>query len=800
MMNLPRILLSALMLILLPQLLVAQLPPNQLEQDCGGALSLCGDRVFQPLHFSGAGRNPDEINGDLSCLRVGERNSVWYQVQIETGGRLCFTLTPLDTLDDYDWAVFDLTRASCRDIGRDSTLQVSCNWEFNDGCQGRTGPNGSNQCPGQNEACIPVNAGDTYAICISNVFPISGFTMDFSASSARFFDGTAPEVSRATQFCEGIRLTFSENILCQSVDVNDFQISGPGGPYTVSDIQSVNCDQGSGFAQEFDVYLTPTPSQEGMYDISLTGTINDLCGNAAQAFSQRIFIPQPPAATIKALSPQCEENNQFVFEYGGPTPVAQYQWNFGDGFQSTIIRPAHTYQTSGTYTASLAIEDVNGCRDTATREVIVHPRPQAIFDIPNGICQGESLSINNRSTSPTGSSLATVEWWLGLGAKQTVTAPQVTYPAAGQYRILLRATNNFGCEDTSSRDLWVYPNPEALFLPLDDACEREQLQWRSISRIETGIANDQLSQHIWDLGDGTQITGVELPTHQYDSAGNYEVRLTVVSDKGCRDSLSLPQIVVPTPVLEIQPDTICIGEDITLQSVSDIEGIVSWYSDSTEANLVHIGSTFTLDSLAQPQVYYASIESNQGCNSPVVSVNIGLHSLGVGLIRASDTLVEFPLPLVNFSLDGTITGSQYLWDFGDGNTSDSPTPQHEFTQPGHFPVTLTVSDINGCRYEWIQWIRVEHVEYLHIPSAFSPNGDGYNDTFFVRHKLIQQFSLTIFNRFGKPIFQTNDPDFQWDGNMNEQRATPEGVYIYQVNARDNLGNKIQESGSLTLIR
>ena len=88
---------------------------------------------------------------------------------------------------------------------------------------------------------------------------------------------------------------------------------------------------------------------------------------------------------------------------------------------------------------------------------------------------------------------------------------------------------------------------------------------------------------------------------------------------------------------------------------------------------------------------------------------------------------------------------------------------------------------------------------LYIPNAFTPNGDGMNDTFGVSGAAMRDFSLLIFNRWGEKVFETSNPNTRWNGVVNEEDA-PSGVYVYKVLAKGLEGGHIQQKGNVTLVR
>jgi gliding motility-associated-like protein len=93
-----------------------------------------------------------------------------------------------------------------------------------------------------------------------------------------------------------------------------------------------------------------------------------------------------------------------------------------------------------------------------------------------------------------------------------------------------------------------------------------------------------------------------------------------------------------------------------------------------------------------------------------------------------------------------------------------------------------------------------HPPMIYIPNAFHPGG-YINETFFVSNAFVSSvdYSLDIFNRWGKLVFHTNDPLEGWSGTTDGVLA-PEGVYVYKLKAKNAEQEDIEKVGSVTLIR
>ena len=86
---------------------------------------------------------------------------------------------------------------------------------------------------------------------------------------------------------------------------------------------------------------------------------------------------------------------------------------------------------------------------------------------------------------------------------------------------------------------------------------------------------------------------------------------------------------------------------------------------------------------------------------------------------------------------------------------------------------------------------------LFIPDAFTPNGDGINDTFGVKGEGLQNFTMRIFNRWGEKIYESNNPKQQWDGTY-KGKPVQTDTYVFQIIA-SGIG-AAERTGSVTLIR
>jgi gliding motility-associated-like protein len=118
--------------------------------------------------------------------------------------------------------------------------------------------------------------------------------------------------------------------------------------------------------------------------------------------------------------------------------------------------------------------------------------------------------------------------------------------------------------------------------------------------------------------------------------------------------------------------------------------------------------------------------------------------------------------------------------------------------PGTYYATVK---IGGCSAT--DSVVVDNNCFVNLPNCFTPNGDGVNDYFNPRdyfQKGLKSFVLTVYNRWGQVIFETDATDGRgWDGKFNNT-TQPAGVYIYNIDAQFVDGQKLNKHGNLTIIR
>ena len=92
---------------------------------------------------------------------------------------------------------------------------------------------------------------------------------------------------------------------------------------------------------------------------------------------------------------------------------------------------------------------------------------------------------------------------------------------------------------------------------------------------------------------------------------------------------------------------------------------------------------------------------------------------------------------------------------------------------------------------------------FHFPNAFTPNSDSNNDLFLGNgfHGGLIDFEMSIWNRWGQMVFETQDSRAGWNGQeFNTGKASPQGVYVFKASYKDPRGNDFVQEGHVTLLR
>jgi len=378
--------------------------------------------------------------------------------------------------------------------------------------------------------------------------------------------------------------------------------------------------------------------------------------------------------------------------------IVDFQWDFGDGNTGSGNPVTHNYDSSGTFTVTLIITDTEGCMDTAVQPALitVFERPEAIINPQDSIgCSPFTVPFTDASTGVV--AITGWQWDFGNGNTSTAQSSTQIYATPGTSNISLIVTDANGCRDTTTTTAIATPGPDANFVADDSiGCQPHSVTF-------TGNTGQGIVSWIWDFGDGNDsTTTINTVTHTYTGTGNFDVTLIVVDTLGCEDTLVKPnyiQINPPTADFNAIATSGCPAFTTTFNDLSTgVNGIVAWAWDFGDGN-TGTGNPAT-HTYVNPGQYTVTliVTDGQGCMDTLVRTNyITVFDPPVANFGIADTIACTPFTiLMADSSSGTSPITGWNWDFGDGNTSTLQNPSNGYVTPGTYPITLIVTDANGC--------------------------------------------------------------------------------------------------------
>ncbi|MEO8768604.1 MAG: PKD domain-containing protein [Ferruginibacter sp.] len=431
----------------------------------------------------------------------------------------------------------------------------------------------------------------------------------------------------------------------------------------------------------------------GVYIVSLTVTnISTGCAYT-RTVNIRIIDEHP---TFSASDTTMCRNTPTIFTavVSALTNIASYAWTFGDATLGSGHNPSHTYTTAGWYDVRLITTDINGCKDTIIKAHYIRVNgPTANFGsaVP-GTCLLSTVTFADSSQTDGINPITTWIWNYGDGHIDTLTAPpfQHNYSAPGIYTITLTVKDSTGCSNTLVRpNLLIVSKPVANFNTLDTAtCPDRAVAFHSTS-TGPGLT------YAWDFGDGGTSV-VQNPSHNYLANGNYSVKLVVVDQYGCTDSLTRTNyIAIRTPDANfIVSDTLGTCPPLVVNFTNTSQNFVSLTWDFGDGSTSHSPTPSHFYSIPGIYISTLTVVGQGGCTSIktqtiVVRGPQGTFTYG-GLSGCSPLTVNF--------VASTRDRISFIWDFNDGNTLITPDSviSHTYTIPGEYVPKMILRDAAGC--------------------------------------------------------------------------------------------------------
>lgn len=513
--------------------------------------------------------------------------------------------------------------------------------------------------------------------------------------------------------------------------------------------------------------------------------------------SPKVDFSRMPGICLDAVPRQITQ----AAEQGGVAGAFVYT---GKGVNATGLFDPKVSDT-GTYPIQFRYQTALGCADSATMPITVWPSPKAKFGVTAPLCEKNNILFSD-SSKANYSKIVRWDWDFRDGdirQRSDTIAFNKRYDTAGLYRVILRVTTDSGCvSPNDTLPVRVTHLPLVNFTMPDGICLPDgRGVFTSTTTIPDG--SEALFSYRWNFGDPNDPTPGLLAqmTHRYSSLGNKSVQLKVTTKDGCIDSLTqVYSKIYPQPKADFigLPDSVCINSSAQLRDTSDgkTSAPQRWIWNLANGQTSTIKDPIKQFTDSGKYTITLHIFNAEGCVSDTIS----------------KTFEVFPYPVLNIGsrrrvvLEGDsirinptsffARNPQFLWT--PATYLRNPTDSAPTSLPlDNIRYYVQLTGTGGCAINDSVDIRV--LLTPKVPNAFSPNGDGVNDTWIIKYlEDYPNSKVDIYNRYGQLVYHSDGyvNGRGWDGTTNG-KPLPIGTYYYVI--QPGSGRK-PISGSITIIR
>ena len=493
--------------------------------------------------------------------------------------------------------------------------------------------------------------------------------------------------------------------------------------------------------------------RETPYEVTLTITESNGCTSTS---APRTVTVNGPLPNFNATTVACEGDPVSFFDASGVVPAAsnnitQWLWDFGDvgsgtANTSTLQNPTHIFSAPGTYTVTLTVTDDNTslgrCSESVTRTIQILEKPQAGFTTTrNKYCLTNTIAFtDNSSDISTGTGL-TYTWDFGDGGAgfsdlSDPSNPTHQYAAVGTYTVTLTVRSSNNCEDTFTRVLQVVDPDATISANGNNTGITVNCPPATVNFTAVPSAGADITEYLWDFGDGNVAFNVQNPNHTYLFPGIYTVTVTLRSAAGCDVVRTLNNFVTvegPSGSFDFDPKDLCRPDVVSFEAIN-LSGMrfIEWdFGDGNTtgqiplnetdynnnggfiANVTHVDHTYTTSGVFNPfmvltdengcQVAYPASSGQVRVSGPPVA-NFSWTNNSGGVV-CENVEVDF----TDLSTPDPTTGNNLLpqvndwnWTFFDTNGTDvlgnstDQNPTFIYPGPGIYPVQLDIQSAFGC--------------------------------------------------------------------------------------------------------
>jgi len=541
--------------------------------------------------------------------------------------------------------------------------------------------------------------------------------------------------------------------------------------------------------------LTSIPPYTGAGSATLSGS-NGVC---TVTVGLTFTILPNPSVTVNNYTPVICAGETFTYTNQG---ASTYTWSSATP-GSTIISNGGIAVANPTINSVFSVYGGSlGCNSALqTTTITVNPLPTVqVTPDPLKMCLRDTLPLFAQSN---GSSF---QWMPPFGLTSYTTQQVSTFINQNQEYTVVTTLNN--CSNTAVAQVSILPLPSPQILPVkDEVCLYDAIHLKG----EGGVYYEWKAPNLQTF----TIQNLQLPISHLNLAGYFTLK--VVDVNGCANYSAHPVVVHDLPNGYLKPERIefCVPYCNAFTFIPNTQAQITQAGPWSINNLMYSGNSFTnCFSKAGEFSISGPIQDEFNCKNTVSVSVIGRPKPTAAFYVTPENPVE-GLDEVSFvNVTSNIIG--YSWQStGASSTplgmtpstvnswqdfkSEESSPTYVFQEAGVYGLMLMVKNEFNCWDTVMHTIKVESDFTTYIPNAFTPNGDGLNDTFYPVMRGVKKFELQIFDRWGALIFASSSSDHVWDGTYKGQECKQD-VYNYKLVLFNVKREEKVYTGSITLYR
>ena len=381
---------------------------------------------------------------------------------------------------------------------------------------------------------------------------------------------------------------------------------------------------------------------------------------------------------------------------GNPT---SWNWNLGNGTNSSLKNPSTTYLNPGVYTVTLTVDNPSGSNTiTKTEYIKVYGKPNVSFTVNDSAdCVPFTCRFTDLSTTSLGA-ITSWQWNFDDGTNSTVQNPSHLFLRTRNYNISLKVTNTGGCFNVLNKLAYIKASdPLTLSFSFSQPvmCRPPETINFTNETHGPGVLN-----YRWSFGDGSTSATLS-PSHTYTNGGTYSIKLFAENNLGCSDTLIYNDTLTirNNQTVINGPDTVCIRKMISLTNASTPVPLTSrWlFDDNTTGFGVTIAKTWTTAGN-----HTVKLVTNFGACSDSIIKRISVLAPPTANFTSADTFSCSAPFTVQFT-DASAGAIYWNWDFGDSTTAILKNPSHTYLNAGEYVVSLSVKNAPGCEHTFTKY-------------------------------------------------------------------------------------------------